>query len=162
MRFTAAVQPLLLLASAGLSFASPVWPHYTVDNEHFEVLSLRASVGVNSAAVSDVTCLDRNVNIVFHDQNVAELAICGSISGSVTKCRGAPETTIGQSGSAQFTLKTTAPGATINISKERWEQCVRAARAVCPTGSMKATCMGGASKGNVEFTLDSPLSSSEL
>ncbi|KAH9996957.1 hypothetical protein F4779DRAFT_623017 [Xylariaceae sp. FL0662B] len=162
MRFTTLVQPLVLLASASLSLASPVWPHYTVDNEHFEVLSMRASVGVNPAAVLDVECLDRNVNIVFHDQNVAELAICGSISGPITKCGGSPESTIGRSGSALFTLKTTTPGATINISKGRWEQCVRAARAVCPTGSMKATCSGGASRGNVDFTLDSPKSSFEL
>lgn len=98
-------------------------------------------------------------NIVFHDQNVAELAICDGIAGSTTKCSGAPESTVGQSGSAKFSLKATTPGATINISKERWEQCVRAARAVCPTGSMKGICLGGASSGDVEFVLDTPWSS---
>ena len=94
--------------------------------------------------------------IVFHDQNVAELGICGGIAGSITKCNGAPESTIGQSGSAKFTLTTATNGATINISKGRWEQCVRAARAICPTGSMTGTCSGGASSGDVNFTLDWP------
>ncbi|KAI0107484.1 hypothetical protein GGR51DRAFT_149534 [Nemania sp. FL0031] len=147
---------LLLLVSAACSFASPVWPHYTVDNEHFEVLALRANTQVNPAAVSDVKCIDPNLKIVFHDQNVAELGICGGIAGSITKCGGAPTTTTGQSGSAKFTLTTDTKGATINISKGRWEQCVRAARAVCPTGSMSGTCSGGASSGNVDFILESP------
>ncbi|KAI1203065.1 hypothetical protein F5X97DRAFT_157280 [Nemania serpens] len=146
----------LLLVSAACSFASPVWPHYTVDNEHFEVLALRANTQVNPAAVSDVKCIDSRLNIVFHDQNVAELGICGGISGSITKCGGAPEATTGQSGSARFTLTTATKGARINISKGRWEQCVRAARAICPTGSMSGTCSGGASSGDVNFTLESP------
>ncbi|KAI1660058.1 hypothetical protein F4813DRAFT_311853 [Daldinia decipiens] len=148
---------VLLVAGASLSAASPVWPHYSIDGEHLEVLHMRASTSVNPAAVSGVECIDRNKNIVFHDQNVAELAICGGIAGSIQKCGGAPETTTGRSGSAEFTLSAATSGATINISKGRWEQCVRAARAVCPTGSMKGTCAGGASSGNVDFTLDSPL-----
>ncbi|KAI1811274.1 hypothetical protein GGS20DRAFT_123608 [Poronia punctata] len=152
MRYSA----FFVLASAACSFASPVWPHYTVDNEHFEVLALRAGTPINPAAVSDVKCMDPNLHIVFHDQNVAELAICGGISGSTTKCAGAPESTIGKSGSAKFTLTTTKEGATINISKIRWEQCVRAARAICPTGSMSGTCSGGASSGDINFTLDMP------
>ncbi|KAI1381719.1 hypothetical protein F4677DRAFT_439535 [Hypoxylon crocopeplum] len=149
---------LLFLASAGLSSATPMWPHYSIENEHLEVLALRASTAVNPAAVSGVTCIDRNVNIVFHDQNVAELAICGGIAGSITKCGGSPQSTVGKSASAEFTLNAATPGATINISKGRWEQCVRAARAICPTGSMKGTCAGGASTGDVDFTLDSPSS----
>ncbi|KAI0966835.1 hypothetical protein F4678DRAFT_268063 [Xylaria arbuscula] len=147
---------LFLLAGAVCSFASPVWPRYTVDNEHFEVLALRATTQLNPAAVNDVTCIDSKLNIVFHDQNVAELGICGGIAGSITKCEGAPESTVGQSGSAKFTLTTATNGATINISKGRWEQCVRAARAICPTGSMSGTCAGGASSGDVNFTLESP------
>lgn len=94
--------------------------------------------------------------IVFHDENVAELGICGGIAGAITKCGGAPASTTGKAGSAIFTLNTVQKGATINISKGRWEQCVRAARAVCPTGSIQATCAGGASTGNVAFTLDNP------
>ncbi|OTA69401.1 hypothetical protein K449DRAFT_428850 [Hypoxylon sp. EC38] len=156
MHSTTLLHSLLLLATASLSFASPVWPHYSVDNEHLEVLAMRASTSVNPAAVSDVTCIDRNKNIVFHDQNVAELAICGGIAGSIQKCGGSPQSTVGTSGSAQFTLKAATTGATINISKGRWEQCIRAARAVCPTGSMSGTCAGGASSGDVDFTLDNP------
>ncbi|KAI1172441.1 hypothetical protein F4777DRAFT_513984 [Nemania sp. FL0916] len=147
---------LFLLLSAACSFAAPVWPHYTVDNEHFEVLALRANTQVNPAAVNDVTCIDPKLNIVFHDQNVAELGICGGIAGSTTKCGGAPSTTTGRSGSAKFILTPTTKGATINIAKARWEQCVRAARAICPTGSMSGTCSGGASSGDVNFTLNWP------
>ncbi|KAI2467213.1 hypothetical protein F4781DRAFT_321873 [Annulohypoxylon bovei var. microspora] len=150
------LQSFLLLASASLSLAGPVWPRFSIDNTHLEVLALRASTAVNSAAVSDVTCIDKDTNIVFHDQNVAELAICGGIAGTIQKCGGSPQTTTGTSGSAEFTLKAATSGATINISKGRWEQCVRAARAVCPTGSMSGTCAGGASTGDVDFTLDSP------
>lgn len=56
-------------------------------------------------------------------------------------------------GSALFTLKAVEPGSTINITKKRWEQCVHAARAACPTGSLTAMCLGGASKGDVRFSL---------
>jgi hypothetical protein len=94
--------------------------------------------------------------IVFHDENVAELSICGGISGPITRCAGYPSMTMGQSGSAQFRLNAVEPGAKIDLSKNRWEQCVRAARAVCPTGSLKGTCLGGATSGDVIFTLDSP------
>ncbi|KAI1828697.1 hypothetical protein F4861DRAFT_535112 [Xylaria intraflava] len=152
MRYTS----LFLLAGAACSLASPVWPRYTVDNEHFEVLALRASMPLNPAAVSDVTCIDPKLNVVFHDQNVAELGICGGIAGSATKCGSTTQSTIGQSGSAKFTLTAAKDGATINITKGRWEQCVRAARAICPTGSMKGTCSGGATAGDVNFVLDSP------
>jgi hypothetical protein len=70
--------------------------------------------------------------------------------------------TTGQSGTAQFVLSAVEKGATITISKARWEACVRAARAVCPTGSMKATCVGGASSGDVVFTLDHPRDAVDL
>jgi len=94
-----------------------------------------------------------NSNIVFHDQNVAELAICGGIAGSIEFCQGNPTSTTGSSGTALFALNPTTAGATINISKGRWEGCVRAAIAVCPTGSFESTCVGGASTGNVAFSL---------
>lgn len=87
---------------------------------------------------------------------MAILSICGGIAGDITKCGGAPTSTTGQAGSAKFELDAVQDGATINISKGRWERCVRAARAVCPTGSLTATCLGGASKGDVQFTLDNP------
>ncbi|RYO88220.1 hypothetical protein DL766_009297 [Monosporascus sp. MC13-8B] len=150
---------LVLVAGAGVSLSKPVYPRLSVSREHFEVLALRASTSVNPDAVTDVKCIDPNVDIDFHDQNVAELSICGSIAGAVTRCEGAPESTVGESGSARFSLKAASEGATISISKGRWEQCVGAARAVCPTGSMAGTCAGGASKGDVEFVLDSSGSS---
>ncbi|CAJ2501533.1 Uu.00g043860.m01.CDS01 [Anthostomella pinea] len=146
---------LLVALSAALVAASPVWPRFTVANEHFEVLAMRASTEVNPDAASDVTCIDPNATIAFHDQNVAELGICGGIAGSITKCQGAPTSTVGESATAKFSLNAVTPGATINVSKGRWEQCVRAAQAVCPTGSLSATCAGGASSGDVAFTLDS-------
>ena len=103
---------------------------------------------------------------MFHDQNIAELAICNGIAGAppTTRCEGAGARTEGASRSARFTLRAVDEdaGATIDITKARWEQCVRAARAVCPTGSMRATCAGGASRGDVAFLLDGPDSSLEL
>lgn len=72
----------------------------------------------------------RNSNIVAHDQNVAELGICGGIAGTIEKCGGNPTSTVGSSGTAKFSLTPTDQGATINVSKGRWEGCVRAARAV--------------------------------
>jgi len=46
-------------------------------------------------------------------------------------------------------------GATINVSKGRWEGCVRAANAVCPTGTYTSTCIGGVSEGEgFTFTLE--------
>ena len=99
----------------------------------------------------------KNSRIVFHDQNVAELSICRGIAGPVTKCQGLPAETTGRSGTALFALRTAEAGAQINISKDPWEQCVRAARAVCPTGSMSGTCVGGATTGgDVAFTLTNP------
>lgn len=97
-----------------------------------------------------------NSHIVLHHQNTAELAICGGIEGSVQRCGGDPATTTSQLGSARFTLRAVDEGATINISKRRWEECVRAAREVCPTGSLRATCIGGATSGDVAFVLDNP------
>lgn len=152
----------VLLAISGVSLAAPapaeyhMLPRVMVRPAHLEVLKIRASTAVNPAAVTETTCLDASKKIVFHDENVAELAICGGIAGAITKCGGAPTSTTGKSGSAQFSLSAVDSGATINISKGRWEQCVRAARAVCPTGSIKATCAGGASTGDVTFTLDNP------
>ncbi|KAL8294160.1 hypothetical protein RB597_008061 [Gaeumannomyces tritici] len=131
-------------------------PNVAVPQQHFEVLNMRQASRINPRAVSDVKCTDANVRIVFHDQNVAELAICGGIAGSVTKCEGSPSSTTGQSGSAKFSLTPVEEGATINISKGRWEECVRAARGVCPTGSMTGVCSGGASRGDVAFTLANP------
>ncbi|WQF77166.1 hypothetical protein CDEST_02180 [Colletotrichum destructivum] len=134
----------------GLSLALP--SHQSNGN----FLEIRASKDVNPDAVTGTTCLDKNVKIDKHDLNVATLAICGGIQGAIQKCGGAPKSTTGQSGTAKFTLDPTVAGATINVSKGRWEGCIRAARATCPTGSFKSTCKGGASEGDIGFTLNSP------
>lgn len=96
-------------------------------------------------------------HIIFHEENAAQLAICGGISGGGAdqRCGGPPAaTTVGRRGSAVFSLRAVRGGATIDISKVRWEECVHAARAVCPTGSLSATCLGGATSGDVAFSLD--------
>ncbi|KAL0939140.1 uncharacterized protein CTRU02_205750 [Colletotrichum truncatum] len=163
--FTMLIHTFVLLLTATAALAAPAgrrWPRFTVPQQHFEVLGMRAQTEVNPSAVLEATCIDRNAHIVFHDTDVAELAICGGISGSVSACKGNPVTTIGQSGSARFTLKATTEGATINITKNKWEQCVRAAREKCPTGSVHAVCSGGATSGDVEFTLDGLPPSADL
>ncbi|KXJ86000.1 hypothetical protein Micbo1qcDRAFT_153462 [Microdochium bolleyi] len=112
-------------------------------------------IAPRQAAIS-TTCLDASQKIAFYDENVAQLAICGGIAGKITKCGGAPTSTIGQSGTAKFSLKPLTAGATLNISKGRWERCIKAARKTCQNGSLKATCPGGASSGDTEFTLANP------
>lgn len=88
--------------------------------------------------------------------NAAILSICGGIAGDITHCRGRPHETTGKVGSALFKLNAVSPEAKITISKGQWEQCQRAARDACPTGSMLGTCIGGATYGNVAFTLTNP------
>ncbi|KAH6689214.1 hypothetical protein F5X68DRAFT_260749 [Plectosphaerella plurivora] len=132
-------------------------PHFSVQQQYLEVTRMRASAEIRPLALLETQCMNRNVHIVFHDEAVAELAICdGGIAGSVQKCRGSPTETKGVAGTARFSVKTMRKGATIEISKERWERCVRAARAVCPTGTYRAVCAGGASKGDIEFFLTQP------
>ncbi|KAJ1323492.1 hypothetical protein MN608_11647 [Microdochium nivale] len=119
------------------------------------VPALANPIGPRQAALS-TTCLDASQKITFHDENVAQLQICGGIAGTITKCGGAPTSTVGQSGTAKFSLKPLTAGATLNISKGRWERCIKAARKVCPTGSLTTTCPGGASSGDTAFTLANP------
>ncbi|KIW78303.1 hypothetical protein Z517_08138 [Fonsecaea pedrosoi CBS 271.37] len=109
-----------------------------------------ANTSVNPEAVTGTTCIDPTVNLNTHDTNVAILSICGGIAGSIQFCGGDPSTTVGASGTSKFTLTAVnaAEGATINVSKGRWEGCVRAARAVCPTGTFSSTCVGGTSDGD--------------
>ncbi|KAF8863467.1 hypothetical protein BDZ45DRAFT_569034, partial [Acephala macrosclerotiorum] len=112
-----------------------------------------ASTAVDPNAVTGTTCINASAVLISQSQNVAELGICGGIAGAITECDGAPTSTTGSSGTALFNLNAVTSGATINISKGRWDGCVRAARAVCPTGTFSSTCIGGASTGNVAFTL---------
>ncbi|RPB14252.1 hypothetical protein P167DRAFT_604113 [Morchella conica CCBAS932] len=116
-------------------------------------LNRRANTSVNPAAISSSTCTDPSTTLDSHDINVATLAICGGIAGAITKCQGSPASTSGASGTARFDLTTTVAGATINVSKGRWEGCIRAARAVCGDSPFEAVCVGGASEGDVNFVL---------
>ncbi|KAK6382102.1 hypothetical protein LTS17_003987 [Exophiala oligosperma] len=153
---------LLLLTSTGSS--SPIWPnaavpgdaHPTVASSVFHnrnaepyVVQPRspASTSVDPNDVTGTTCDDPTVSLVSHDTNVAVLSICGGIAGSIQKCEGNPATTVGASGTSKFTLTPVTQGATLNVSKGRWERCVRAAQAVCPTGTFTSTCKGGVSEG---------------
>lgn len=106
----------------------------------------------NLANASPLT--NNNSNIDEHNKNVALLQICGGIAGSIQKCEGSPTSTTGASEDAKFTLNPTSAGATINISKGRWEQCIKSAEAVCPGGqAYTATCPLGASTGDINFEL---------
>ncbi|KAK4459186.1 hypothetical protein QBC42DRAFT_232168 [Cladorrhinum samala] len=155
--------PLLgFLLSPSLAAPTKWYEKYSVarvivPQSYYEVLKMRISTPVNSKAVREVACLDRKAHIVSHDELAAELSICGGIEGSVAKCRGNLKETTGRRGTALFTLRAVdaaaSPGAAINLTKARWEQCVRAARDQCPTGSLSGICVGGATTGDVEFSL---------
>ncbi|KAK7745499.1 hypothetical protein SLS53_002997 [Cytospora paraplurivora] len=142
---------LAMLAWVIVASAAP--SAWSVPPEHLEILALRRAIPLNPDAVSDVHCQDRQAHIIFHEENAAQLAICGGIAGATSHCGGSPATTVGRKGTAVFNLAAVSRGATIDISKVRWEECVHAARAVCPTGSLSATCLGGATYGDVAFTL---------
>ncbi|OCK77266.1 hypothetical protein K432DRAFT_268854, partial [Lepidopterella palustris CBS 459.81] len=103
--------------------------------------------------VTGTTCLDPTAALNTHSTNVAILSICGGIAGTIEFCGGNPTSTTGQSGTSLFTLNPTTAGATINISKGRWERCIKAAQLTCPTGTFKSTCIGGATVGDVAFSL---------
>jgi hypothetical protein len=98
-----------------------------------------------------------NSRFVLYDEYAASLAICGGISGLTgnAKCEGTPAETEGRSGGAVFKLRALEndKGAGIDISKEAWTWCVAAARAACPEGSFEAVCRGGATRGDVGFSL---------
>ncbi|KAK3988080.1 hypothetical protein QBC44DRAFT_269645, partial [Cladorrhinum sp. PSN332] len=153
---------LLLSFMAALSLAAPTkwYEKYSVNRvivpqSYYEVLKTRISTPANPKAVRDVACLDRRAHIVSHDELAAELAICGGgIKGG--KCTTKESETMGRVGTAMFTLRAmeaVSSGAKINLTKARWEQCVAAARGQCPTGSLSGICVGGATTGDVGFTL---------
>ncbi|KAH8775676.1 hypothetical protein BGZ57DRAFT_233203 [Hyaloscypha finlandica] len=114
-----------------------------------------ANTNVNPAAIAGTTCTDKSTTLVSHDINVALLSICGSIAGTIEQCAGSPTSTTGSSGTAKFSLSAATKGQTIDITKGRWEGCVRAARAVCGDTPFTSTCIGGAdvNAGNVDFVL---------
>ncbi|KAF2143000.1 uncharacterized protein K452DRAFT_297512 [Aplosporella prunicola CBS 121167] len=110
---------------------------------------------VSGDEVTDTKCLDTSASLDTHETNVALLNICGGIAGSIQKCGGRPSATTGEEGRSRFDLQATEAdaGAQINISKGRWERCVKAARLTCPTGTFMSTCVGGATSGDVQFML---------
>ncbi|KAF7908396.1 uncharacterized protein EAF01_004151 [Botrytis porri] len=114
-----------------------------------------ASTTVNPDAVAGTTCTDPSTTLVSHDINVALLGICGGIAGTIQQCGGEPTSTTGESGTALLKLNAATSGQTIDITKGRWEGCMRAARAVCGDSPFTSTCIGGAkvNAGNVDFEL---------
>jgi hypothetical protein len=137
--------PLLLSVFAATALAIPTLVQRVPAPEN---------TNVNPAAITGTTCTDKST-LVDHDINVALLSICGSIAGTIEQCAGNPTTTTGASGTAKFVLTAATSGQTIDITKGRWEGCVRAARAVCGDTPFTSTCIGGAdvNAGNVDFTL---------
>ncbi|KAI0077904.1 hypothetical protein K474DRAFT_1578184, partial [Panus rudis PR-1116 ss-1] len=104
-------------------------------------------------AVSNVVCSDE-APLDFHTTNVALLQICGGIAGSIQKCQGNPKTTTGTSGNVQFTITPVDPNATINVSKGRWEQGIKAVAAQCGQGvPFTATFDKGATTGDINVEL---------
>ncbi|EHK21740.1 uncharacterized protein TRIVIDRAFT_53060 [Trichoderma virens Gv29-8] len=116
--------------------------------------ALPSNIKVNPKAVTSTTCTAPQIKINSHDINVALLSICGGIAGKIEQCQGNPSSRTGQSGDALLSLNATTPGQRINITKGRWERCMRAARAVCGDSPFTSTCIGGANdnKGNVNFS----------
>ncbi|KPM45479.1 hypothetical protein AK830_g1031 [Neonectria ditissima] len=136
----------------------PLMPRIPSVSKHHEVLRARATMEVDHSVLAEATCLDRNQAIILHDETVAQLSICGGMPGSIDGCTGARAATVGEVGTALFTVSADDAGASITISKQQWMRCVQAARDRCPTGSLSATCVGGASSGDVSFTLENPQS----
>ncbi|KAG9009187.1 hypothetical protein FRB93_005683 [Tulasnella sp. JGI-2019a] len=104
-------------------------------------------------AVSNVKCTSKTA-LDFHETNVAILAICGGIAGTIEKCQGSPTSTVGAFGGSKFTITPVVAGATLNISKGRWEQGIKAVAAICGADiPFTATFQAGASTGDVNVTL---------
>ncbi|RDX49197.1 hypothetical protein OH76DRAFT_562162 [Lentinus brumalis] len=118
------------------------------------VCAFAAPLEVRQETVSNVKCTGTKA-LDFHTSNVALLQICGGIAGSIQKCQGAPKSTTGQSGNVRFTITPVVKGDTINISKGRWEQGIKAAFAVCGQNiPFTATFAGGAAKGDVNVVYE--------
>ncbi|KAH9849955.1 hypothetical protein C2E23DRAFT_761275 [Lenzites betulinus] len=115
----------------------------------FVLCTFAAPLQSRQETVSNVKCTSKTA-LDFHTSNVALLQICGGIAGTIEKCQGAPTSTTGQSGNVKFTITPVIKGDTINISKGRWEQGIKAAFAVCGQNiPFTATFAGGATKGDV-------------
>ncbi|KAI5120097.1 hypothetical protein M0805_001253 [Coniferiporia weirii] len=117
------------------------------------VSAFAAPLNTRQETVSNVKCTSKTA-LDSHTVNVALLQICGGIAGTIEFCEGAPTSTTGADGNVQFSIAPVTKGATINISKGRWEQGIRAAFAVCGEDvPFTATFTGGASTGDVNVVL---------
>ncbi|KAH7163275.1 hypothetical protein B0J13DRAFT_33575 [Dactylonectria estremocensis] len=153
--------PQAIIITAGVAQAMildkvPLMPRIPSMAKHHEVLRARATMEVDHGHLVKVQCLDPSQDILLHDETAAQLSICGGIPGSIDGCKGEPKATTSEVGTALFVLTVEEAGAFINISKEQWMRCMQAARDQCPTGSLSATCVGGASLGDMNFTLENP------
>ncbi|KAJ3322909.1 hypothetical protein HDV06_002568 [Boothiomyces sp. JEL0866] len=104
-------------------------------------------------AAKNVVCTDKATKLNDHQINVALLQICGGIAGKIEKCQGNPTSSTGASGNAKFEIKPVNAGATINVSKGRWEAGVFAARAICGDSPFTATFPLGTSNGDLQVAL---------
>ncbi|KAF7969766.1 hypothetical protein HWV62_26066 [Athelia sp. TMB] len=121
----------------------------------FIIGAFAAPIERRTTAVSNVKCTSKTA-LDFHSTNVAILSICGGIAGKIEKCGGNPTSTTGVSGTSKFTINPVDSGATINISKGRWEQGIKAVAAICGADiPFTATFAGGASTGDVNVSLES-------
>lgn len=148
---------------------------------YYEVLHIRReqyALANPRSIVKDVVCLNRKASvlppsrplslvgiewlincrhIVAHDEAAASLQICnGSIAGTGRGqyCQGGLKATEAKVGTAVFRLKSVNERQSINVSRERWQMCVQAAREACPTGGLRGVCLGAARwGGSVGFEL---------
>ncbi|KAG4033567.1 hypothetical protein MFRU_004g00740 [Monilinia fructicola] len=115
---------------------------------------------MDPSVVTGTTCIDPlfiepifNRTLVSHDINVV-LGICGIIANTTQQlsklCGGEPSSTTQESGTTLLKLNAATVGQTIDITKGRWERCMRTEQA-----SITSTCIRGANvnAGNVDFEL---------
>ncbi|KAL1727090.1 hypothetical protein EV714DRAFT_275930 [Schizophyllum commune] len=155
MRFSAV---LVAVASFTTVLAGPLPLAARIARGEIEQAARAADVEARANAVpvvvSNLVCDDSGDTLVSHDVNVAQLQICGGIAGSIQKCQGNPTSTTGVSGTATFTIDPVEEGDTINVSKGRWEQHIKAAFKQCGQDvPFTATFRAGAAKGDIDVTL---------
>ncbi|KAJ3276359.1 hypothetical protein HDV01_004982 [Terramyces sp. JEL0728] len=130
-------------------------PATAVDCSHGKrmICSVPGKRVLDPNAAKNVVCTDKATKLNDHQINVALLQICGGIAGKIERCQGNPTSSSGVSGDARFDIKPVNAGATINVSKGRWEAGVFAARSKCGDSPFTATFPLGTSKGDLRVTL---------
>ncbi|KMS65187.1 hypothetical protein BVRB_038530, partial [Beta vulgaris subsp. vulgaris] len=114
---------------------------------------LVAAFIVQAADINNLRCTSPGTSIDRRHINRAVLAICGGIAGKIQKCQGNPKTTVGVFQTARFDLKPTVEGATITVSKGRWERGVKEALAKCGNAPFTGVIPLGVSRGNLNVKL---------